>query len=96
MPKTRDDPALLSMEEIPSSAPHREVDIAINEGDAKGDFKSYIILPSTIWGQAKGEIYDKGISNSFSDQMPTLSRIALDRGVAGMVGKGESGPITTK
>lgn len=91
-PKSRDAPALLSIEEIPSSAPHREVDIAINEADAKGDFKSYIILPSTIWGPGKGEIYDKEIANSFSDQMPTMSRLALDRGTAGMVGKGEHYP----
>lgn len=77
------------MEEIPSSAPHRIVDIAINEADAKGDFKSYIVVPSTIWGPGKGEIFDKGISNSFSVQMPVLSKVGLDRGIAGMVGKGE-------
>lgn len=88
MPATKDSPALLSVETLPPSAPHREVDIAICEADAQGVCKSYIILPSTIWGEGRGEIYDKGIANSFSDQMPTLCRIALDRGVAGHVGKG--------
>lgn len=89
-PKTRDSPALLSMEDVPPNAPHREVDAAINEGDARGDFKSFIIVPPTIWGAGQGEIYDKGISNSFSQQMPRLIKISLDRGAAAVVGKGES------
>jgi nucleoside-diphosphate-sugar epimerase len=81
-------PALHSIEEIPPSAPHREVDIYINEADARAECKAYIIVPSTIWGVGEGEIFDKGIANSFSDQMPTMARLSLDRGRAGMVGKG--------
>jgi len=50
--------------------------------------KSYIILPSTIWGEGKGEVFSQNISNSFSQQMPNLIKNALDRGRAGFVGKG--------
>ena len=87
-PASRAAPALHSLEEIPATAPHREVDIYINEADARSECKAYIILPSTIWGWGEGEIYDKEIANPHSDQMPTLARIALDRGRAGVVGKG--------
>ncbi|OCF45228.1 NAD dependent epimerase/dehydratase [Kwoniella heveanensis CBS 569] len=89
-PATRDAPALRSMTELSPSAPHREVDLAIIEADKAGLIKSYIILPSTIWGAGKGEVYDKGLSNSFSDQIPTLIKAGLDRGRAGMVGEGKN------
>ncbi|GFZ50738.1 hypothetical protein JCM24511_08496, partial [Saitozyma sp. JCM 24511] len=88
MPASRDDPALLSMEVLPENAPHRKVDLAILEADAQGWCKSYIVLPSTIWGVGKGEIFEKGIANSFSDQVPTMARAGLDREQAGHVGKG--------
>ncbi|WVR03510.1 hypothetical protein IAU60_000501 [Kwoniella sp. DSM 27419] len=89
-PATRDSPALRSMTELAPSAPHREVDLAIIEADKAAQIKSYIILPSTIWGAGEGEVYEKGLSNSFSDQIPTLIRAALDRGRAGMVGEGKN------
>ncbi|WWC66709.1 uncharacterized protein I206_100613 [Kwoniella pini CBS 10737] len=89
-PKTKDFPALISMTEIPESNPHRNVDLEILEADKAGYIKSYIILPSTIWGKGVGEVYDKGLSNSFSDQIPTLIKAGLDRGRAGMVGEGKN------
>ncbi|WVQ93815.1 hypothetical protein IAU59_000893 [Kwoniella sp. CBS 9459] len=89
-PATRDGPALRSMTELSPSAPHREVDLAIIEADKAGIIKSYIILPSTIWGAGQGEVYEKGLSNSFSDQIPTLVKAGLDRGRAGMVGEGKN------
>jgi hypothetical protein len=79
------------MATLPESAPHRNVDLAIVVADASAYIKSYIILPSTIYGPGEAEIYKKEIANSFSDQMPTMIRAALDRGQAGMVGEGESG-----
>lgn len=78
------------MHKIPETNPHRPVDLAIVQADAAGICKSYIVLPSTIWGEGKGELYDKGIANSFSDQIPTLIRASLDRGQAGVFGKGTS------
>lgn len=81
---------MVSFSKIPETNPHRPVDLAIVQADAAGICKSYIVLPSTIWGEGKGELYDKGISNSFSDQIPTLIRASLDRGQAGVIGKGKS------
>ncbi|WWC58287.1 uncharacterized protein I303_100825 [Kwoniella dejecticola CBS 10117] len=89
-PKTKDFPALISMTEVPESSPHRNVDLEILAADKAGFNKSYIILPSTIWGKGVGEVYDKGLSNSFSDQIPTLIKAGLDRGRAGMVGEGKN------
>ncbi|WWD22419.1 hypothetical protein CI109_106910 [Kwoniella shandongensis] len=89
-PATRTSPALLSLADLPPSAPHREVDLAIIAADKAGDVKSYIILPSTIWGPGEGEVYESGLSNSFSDQIPTLIKAALDRQRAGVVGKGKN------
>ncbi|WWC85955.1 uncharacterized protein L201_000825 [Kwoniella dendrophila CBS 6074] len=89
-PATRDSPALISMTEVPKESPHRDVDLEILEADKAGYIKSYIILPSTIWGKGVGEVFDKGLSNSFSDQIPTLIKAGLDRNRAGMVGEGKN------
>ncbi|KAK8845472.1 hypothetical protein IAR55_006185 [Kwoniella newhampshirensis] len=89
-PATRISPALLSLADLSPSAPHREVDLAIIAADKAGDVKSYIVLPSTIWGPGEGEVYESGLSNSFSDQIPTLIKAALDRRRAGVVGQGKN------
>jgi len=91
-PATAKTPELVSFSKIPETNPHRPVDLEIIKADASGILKSYIILPSTIWGAGKGELYEKDIANSYSDQMPMLIRAALDRGQAGVFGKGESFP----
>ncbi|ORY25190.1 hypothetical protein BCR39DRAFT_545017 [Naematelia encephala] len=87
-PATKKSPALLSIATLPETAPHRPVDLAIVIADASAYCKSYIVLPSTIWGPGEGEVFEKGISNSFSQQVPNLVKAALDRGQAGMIGKG--------
>ncbi|KAF7348993.1 hypothetical protein MVEN_01420300 [Mycena venus] len=69
---------------------HREVDLAITAADAEGYIKSYIILPSTIYGVATGPLVDRGIQNSHSIQIPSLISASLDRGQAGMVGEGKN------
>lgn len=53
-----------------------------------GYIKSYIILPSTVWGIARNPLVDAGIINPYSQQIPALVRAALARGRVGMVGKG--------
>jgi hypothetical protein len=55
-----------------------------------GYVKVYIILPSTIYGIATGELVDRGVQNPHSVQVPALIHAALDRGRAGMVGKGKN------
>ena len=55
-----------------------------------GYIRAYFILPSTIWGIAEGVLVERGIQNPHSQQVPLLIRASLDRGRAGMVGKGEN------
>lgn len=55
-----------------------------------GYVNTYIVLPSTIYGRAKGLLVDKGIQKPYSIQIPELVRINLARGQAGAIGKGEN------
>ena len=73
---------------IPPTAFHRNVDLTIIEADQQGYVRSHIILPSTIYGIAKGPLFDAGVSNPHSIQIPMLIKGSLDRGRAGVVGKG--------
>ncbi|CAF5044925.1 unnamed protein product [Rotaria sp. Silwood1] len=76
------------IESIPRDAVHREIDLAIVAAGESGDVKTYIILPSTIYGIAKNELTAAGIQNPHSIQIPQLIRASLDRKQAGIVGKG--------
>ncbi|KAL0243896.1 hypothetical protein I308_105159 [Cryptococcus tetragattii IND107] len=87
-PATRWGPALHSIAEVADTAPHRNVDLEILKADQAGVIKSYTILPSTIWGFARGEVFEKGLSHPTSQQMPQLVEIAIKRKRAGVVGKG--------
>ncbi|KAJ7255829.1 NAD(P)-binding protein [Mycena haematopus] len=75
---------------LPPTQPHREVDLAITAADAEGYVKTYIILPSTIYGLASNRLVDLGIQNPHSIQIPKLISVSLDRGQAGMVGEGKN------
>jgi hypothetical protein len=55
-----------------------------------GYVKTYIVLPSTIYGVASGKLVDLGIQHSHSQQLPGLIKIGLSRGQAGMVGEGKN------
>ncbi len=55
-----------------------------------GFAKTYIILPTQIWGIAKGPLAVAGIANSHSIQTPMLIRGSLARGQGGMFGKGKN------
>ncbi|KAJ7255830.1 NAD(P)-binding protein [Mycena haematopus] len=70
--------------------PHREVDLAITAADAEGYVKTYIILPSTIYGLASTRLVALGVQNPHSVQIPKLISVALARGQAGMVGEGKN------
>jgi hypothetical protein len=56
----------------------------------KGYVKTYIVLPSTIYGFATGKLVDLGIQNRQSQQIPTLIKVSIARGQAGMVGEGKN------
>ena len=55
-----------------------------------GYVRTYIVLPSTIWGIAKNPLVDAGIQHPYSQQIPALIRAALGRGQAGVLGKGQA------
>ncbi|EIN10832.1 NAD(P)-binding protein [Punctularia strigosozonata HHB-11173 SS5] len=84
------DSDVLQMASLAPTQIHRDVDLAILDADAAGFLKAYIVLPSTIWGLATGPLFDAGISNPHSIQIPSLIKTSLARGVAGMVGEGRN------
>jgi hypothetical protein len=55
-----------------------------------GYVKTYIVLPSSIYGLATGPLVDAGIQNPSSIQIPWTIGAALDRGQVGMVGPGKN------
>lgn len=69
---------------------HREIDLAILKADEESIIKSYIILPSTIYGLAEGPLFDAKLANPNSIQVPALIRAAVDRKRAGVVGEGRN------
>ncbi|KAJ7796950.1 NAD-binding protein [Mycena olivaceomarginata] len=85
-----DDSDADQIESIAPTQMHREVDLAITAADAEGYVKTYIILPSTIYGLASGRFVDAGLQNPHSMQIPALISASLDRGQAGMVGEGKN------
>ncbi|KAJ2922843.1 hypothetical protein H1R20_g14259, partial [Candolleomyces eurysporus] len=76
------------LKSIPVTQPHRIVDLTIVEADKEGYVKTYIVLPSTIYGRATGPLVDAGLQNPRSQQIPQLVDAALARGRAGFFGKG--------
>jgi len=75
---------------IPPEAFHREIDLAVVDANEKGYARTYIVLPSTIYGFAAHQLVEAGISNPISIQIPSLIRASLDRKQAGVVGAGKA------
>ncbi|KAK7690469.1 hypothetical protein QCA50_005567 [Cerrena zonata] len=76
------------IESLPDTAFHRNVDLEIVAADKVGYVKTYIILPSTIYGIVSNPLVEAGIQNPQSIQIPMLIKASLGRKQAGMVGKG--------
>ncbi|RPD82721.1 NAD-P-binding protein [Lentinus tigrinus ALCF2SS1-7] len=75
---------------IPDTAFHRDVDLLVINADLEGYARTYIVLPSTIYGIAKHALTEAGVSNPQSIQIPTLIKASLARKQAGVVGKGKA------
>ncbi|KAF8066914.1 NAD(P)-binding protein [Lyophyllum atratum] len=78
------------IETLAPSQIHRNVDLEIVAADKEGYVKTYIIVPSTIYGIASGTLVDHRIQNVYSMQIPSLIDACLDRGQGGMVGQGKN------
>ncbi|KAJ3511866.1 hypothetical protein NMY22_g15510 [Coprinellus aureogranulatus] len=76
------------LDSIPRSQPHREVDLTLVDADKQGYVRTYIILPTLVYGKAIGPLVDAGLQNSRSRHIPQLVEAALSRGRAGFFGKG--------
>jgi len=76
------------LETLAPTQMHRNVDLMILDADQEGYCKSYIVLPSTIYGMPTGRLVDAGIQHKHSVQVPAIIRASLARGQGGMVGPG--------
>lgn len=76
------------LEQLPPTAPHRDVDLEIIQADKEGYVRAYFVTPATIYGIASGKFAEAGLANKHSIQVPALISASVDRGRAGMVGKG--------
>ncbi|KIJ63834.1 hypothetical protein HYDPIDRAFT_40854 [Hydnomerulius pinastri MD-312] len=83
-----DDLNLDQLETLPDTQLHRNVDLRVIAADKEGYARTYIVLPSTIYGFATGKLVDLGIQNPRSILIPVLVQVSLSRGRGGMVGKG--------
>ncbi|KAI0043236.1 NAD-P-binding protein [Auriscalpium vulgare] len=84
------DSDVAQIESLAPSQPHREVDVEVVAADQAGYVRTYIILPSTIWGIGAGPVYDAGIANPYSQQIPGAIRASVRRGQGGVVGAGKN------
>ncbi|KAL7278981.1 hypothetical protein ACG7TL_006813 [Trametes sanguinea] len=83
----------LNVNQIKSISPtafHRDVDLTIMEADEQGYVRAHIVVPSTIYAIARGPLFEAGVSNPHSVQIPLLIKGSLDRKRAGMVGQGKA------
>ena len=81
---------LARLEAIPPEAIHRPVDLLFLEADAQGYARTVLVLPPTIFGAPSGVLFDKGLANTHSIQIPAIIRGAIERGRAGLIGNGEA------
>ncbi|KAK7453288.1 hypothetical protein VKT23_011963 [Stygiomarasmius scandens] len=78
------------IETLAPTQPHRIVDLEIIAADKEGYIKSYIVLPPTVYGIATGSLFEAGISNPHSIQVPFFIKAAIARRQGGMIGEGKN------
>ncbi|THU82132.1 NAD-binding protein [Dendrothele bispora CBS 962.96] len=80
------------IETIAPTQPHRNVDLEILAADTENYVKTYIVLPSTVYGIASGPLFDAEISNRHSVQVPALIKAAFARTPpqGGTIGEGKN------
>ncbi|KAF9530876.1 hypothetical protein CPB83DRAFT_809745 [Crepidotus variabilis] len=86
-----DDTKVEELDALSDTAIHRPVDLTLINADKEGYVKSYIILPSAVYGSASGILLDKGIQKPHSsDLIAYLGNAAVARGQSGVVGEGKN------
>ncbi|KAJ7923627.1 hypothetical protein B0H13DRAFT_56126 [Mycena leptocephala] len=87
---TWDDLDEVQMATIAPTQLHRPVDLELLHADDEGYIKSYIVLPTTVWGIPTGALVDGGIQNWQNSMLNFLLTPSLARGQGGMVGEGRN------
>ncbi|KIY67066.1 NAD(P)-binding protein [Cylindrobasidium torrendii FP15055 ss-10] len=90
-----------AIEGLPAYQPHRAVDVEIvkadvgsaaveggKAGEGEGYARTYIVLPSMIYGRARGVVVEKAGGNGVSDQIPGTVKAFVGRGQGGVLGEG--------
>ncbi|KAA1475299.1 NAD(P)-binding protein [Dentipellis sp. KUC8613] len=78
------------IETLPDTQNHRSVDMAVVAADKAGYARTYIIVPSVVYGLATGKLADAGIMNRHSLLPPLLLKAGFDRGQGGVAGEGKN------
>ncbi|KAJ7470202.1 hypothetical protein B0H11DRAFT_2041801 [Mycena galericulata] len=78
------------IETLPSTQPHRNVDLAIVEADKQGYTDTYIVLPGIVYGAPHGILADAGVQNPTNLALTGYIKASFDRHAAGIVGKGKN------
>jgi len=78
------------IESLPETQPHRVVDRAIVAAAEEGYARTWIILPSTIWGLVDNIFVKEGLQNPQSQQIPGAIKLAVQLGKAVYVGEGKN------
>ncbi|KAJ7635743.1 hypothetical protein DFH06DRAFT_1284292 [Mycena polygramma] len=87
---TFDDSNAEQMASIAPTQLHRPLDLELLAADDQGYLKSYIIIPTTVYGLATGPRVELGIQKPQTTLLPPLIGAALARGQVGMVGAGKN------
>ncbi|KAJ7598826.1 hypothetical protein C8J56DRAFT_915114 [Mycena floridula] len=85
-----DDIETTKIENIPSTAFHRNVDLELVQADQEGYVKTYIVVPGAIYGVATGKVADSGAQNTRNLVIPRLFSFAFERGEAPLIGEGKN------
>ncbi|KAH8656814.1 hypothetical protein BGZ61DRAFT_540781 [Ilyonectria robusta] len=75
---------------IPLDKPHRNVDDAIVKADDAGHIRSYILVPTVVFGKPSGLIHQQGLANLTSMGIGAIISAALGRRAVGRVGPAET------
>ncbi|VDB84746.1 unnamed protein product [Peniophora sp. CBMAI 1063] len=67
---------------------HSVVNEALIAADSEGFVRSYIVLPSIVYGVLKGPLVDAGITHAYSMAMTWAAKLSIERGQGAQVGKG--------
>ncbi|RPD59636.1 NAD(P)-binding protein [Lentinus tigrinus ALCF2SS1-6] len=79
-----------AIEQFTPPAVHRSVDILVCKADAEGYARTYIVLPTAIFGFGKGPLYDAGISKRSPALISVFAAAAVERGRPGIIGAGKN------